>query len=119
MDWRLRLQEMVLAGGALAAAACANNHAETPEFFGEAGCGNANPDGCLLLAYCGGPGPDSSVYIACEQDRAACQSRGGFLEDTSQDGSFVCWYLPEAGPGDAGDAQGESGPSDAGADGSD
>jgi len=101
MSWEQRWREMALAGGALAAAACADN-AGTPmdaesDAISNLFCCNAVSDPCCEIAYCGGPGPDSSAYILCEQDRITCQSHDGFYE-TLDDGGLGCSFLPEAGP---------------------
>jgi hypothetical protein len=52
-------------------------------------CCNANPDPCCPLAYCSGAGPDASIYITCEQNRAQCEAmNGGYTYEP--DGSLGC-----------------------------
>src|SRR5215471_12466464 len=73
MDWKRRLRELIVAGGALGLGAC------TPSTVAQDGggppgipCGNANPDPCI----CGRPEADPDAAIACDQEKA-CQASGG------------------------------------------
>jgi hypothetical protein len=84
----------------------------------EAGCCNANPDPCCPMGYCGGDaGPDSSVYIDCEQGRSECEALDASYGSLG-DGSIGCRVLlgagdagpPDARPGDAGPGDAEAGP---------
>lgn len=100
MNWEERFLNMALAGGAVAAVACADNGVAggsdaSPE-IGPDFCCNANPDVCCSM-LCGGEGPDSSPYVLCEQDRATCLSHDGFYE-TLDDGGLGCSFRPEGGP---------------------
>jgi hypothetical protein len=61
MKWRLRLQELVLAGGSLAAAGCGG--------FMPGGKCNANPDPCCF----------DSKSAACAE-YTACEAIGGQIE---------------------------------------
>jgi hypothetical protein len=100
MNWEQRLREMVLAGGALAAAACSGGGPNagpsdaSPDVF-ESGfpCCNANSDPCCPSKYCGEP-----VSAAC-----ACQLDGGAW---TYEGQGRC-SAGDASPADAG------GPTDA------
>jgi hypothetical protein len=92
MTWERRFREMVLAGGAMAAAACADNAGAPANLLF---CCNASSDPCCQLA-CGSEGPDASAYVLCEQDRTSCQSRDGLLL-TMDDGALDCMLLPETG----------------------
>jgi len=93
MNWERRLREMVLAGGAMAAAGCAAN----PEAPADVSfCCNASNDPCCQLA-CGSEGPEASAYVLCEQNSTMCQSRDGRLQ-TMDDGALGCMLLPETGP---------------------
>jgi hypothetical protein len=101
MSWEQRFRDLVIAGGAMAATACASASPGPTPTSDDAttGCGNANPDPCCYMLS-GGEGPDSSPYVLCEQDRTTCESHDGFL-GTSNDGALGCYFLPEAGPSDA------------------
>jgi hypothetical protein len=125
MNWEHRLREMVLAGGALAVAACGDNGSSVSEagIGSEAGvgsdagalapdsgaigpgafCCNANGDPCCPVLYC-----DAAMSAACSAEMA-CQAEGGTWSFGVQDCSF---------PGDGGpsDAPADGAPSDAPAD---
>ena len=59
-------------------------------------CCNANPDPCCPIAYCGGVGPDGSIYLTCEQNRAQCEAMNGFYR-TQADGSLGCTPMSTTG----------------------
>ncbi len=135
MSWEQRLREMVLAGGALATAACGGStaaQADLPSSAtsnpggdaaapGDGGssddvpvncCMNAAPDPCSDV--CSGNAGDA-VCTSCEQARAACLAMNGFYEIQS-DGSLGCTRFGPpvdagAGPSDA--APTDPGPTDA------
>ena len=83
-SWKQRLRDMVLAGGALATAACGGTTqgggsadvggtadgggGGLPDFF----CGNGNPDPCI----CNRPERSASDKALCDQKKA-CEARGG------------------------------------------
>jgi len=121
MSWERRLQEMLVAGGTLAAAAstfaACSESASTGKSTGDAGttkdgspggssgggsgsssgggsgnqCCNANPDPCCPL-YCDEGG--AVAYDSCEQ----CETDGGvYFADAG-----TCSLPHEAGPSDAG-----------------
>jgi hypothetical protein len=93
MTWEHRWREMIVAGGALAATACADvegNPTDAGMYF--EGCCNANPDGCCGLLYC--ERPDALAYASCEQQQTACQAEGGTY------GFPGCSFM-ESGPSDA------------------
>jgi hypothetical protein len=102
MNWEERLRGMIVAGGALVAAACSPSH--------DAGVCNTCNDPC-----CGTCG-SVSMTPACEQwmvQEMACQDAGGTLS-----GDGVCMVPSEAGSPDrglvdAGPLDAEAGPSDA------
>ena len=73
MSWRRRLQEIALAGGAVALGGCSIR-------VGEPGgppipCGNANPDPCI----CGRPEASPQAKMQCD-DKMACEAAGGVWE---------------------------------------
>jgi hypothetical protein len=114
MNWEQRLREMILAGGALAVAACGDNAASISEAGtgSEAGAGsdagsgtdssdgsafvpgffccNANSDPCCPFLYC-----DAGMTAACSEEMA-CQADGGTWSLNSQSCS-----PGDAGPSDA------------------
>jgi hypothetical protein len=106
MSWEQRLREMVLAGGALAAAGCSDNSgsvsdasvsdAGNPSIF----CCNASPDPCCIYLHCGGP-----ITAICNEEMA-CEAEGGTWNGPG------CSHSREAGPSD-GPSDAEAGPSDA------
>ncbi len=110
-DWERRLREMVLAGGALAAAACADNvgtAADAAHSFGGDACCNASPDPCCQVLSCGEP-----MTAAC-----ACQMEGGTPSYSIADGSFPITSLnPTTSPNLSCSFPGDAGPADAGPDG--
>ncbi len=122
MNWAKRLRDMLLAGGAVAAAACNGSTAspadaspsDAPPNPGpeSGGCCNASPDPCCYLACSGGLGPDAAVTVACEQNRMDCEAMHGFYE-TQVDGSLGCTPLGGPEPGDASPTDAEAGASDA------
>jgi hypothetical protein len=116
LSWEQRLREIVLAGGAIAAAACADNagtSTDAAHTFGGDACCNGSPDPCCQVLGCGEP-----MTAAC-----ACQMDGG-TPNYSVDGSdsvflgtnspaVTCSFPGDAGPNDAA-ADGDGGrPSDA------
>jgi hypothetical protein len=125
MSWELRLREMVLAGGALAAAGCSSSSGAGAAFDAsttEAGdatsgddasdapvgpdfCCNANPDPCCPQLYC-----DAAPTTACSQEMA-CVAEGGTWV---YNGAGACSLSADGGPEDAAASEGGA---DAGADG--
>jgi hypothetical protein len=116
MNWEQRLREMILAGGAVAAAACSggvevgSNDASSDATgggsssvnFGDAtGCCNANGDPCCVYLYCT---PDATPSSDCIKERE-CESDGGVWDYNF---SNTC-KLPDAAPQDAS----QDGPQDA------
>jgi hypothetical protein len=99
MSWERRLREMVLAGGALAATACADNAMNNGVNF----CCNANADPCCRYLNCGGP-----MTTECSQE-IACQESGAWDPISKR-----CSLSQDAGQSDA---VSDAAPSDAGADG--
>jgi hypothetical protein len=87
VSWERRLRDMVLAGGALAAAACSDSSQSQNTPTGPTFCCNANPDPCCPYLHCGEP-----LNAAC-----ACKLDGGVLSSNSGECSFVA----DAGPTDA------------------
>ncbi len=100
MAWRLRLRDLILAGGAFAATsgcsgASLSSGTDAGVFVG-GGCGNANPDPCI----CGRPEASAAAALEC-QGEIACQAVGGSWEafSTAQpDGAIVPPHcvLPDA-----------------------
>ena len=80
-------------------------------------CCNADPDPCCAFGYCGDAGPDSSVYIDCEQGYLGCQALDASYA-WQPDGGLACSVPLDAGdagptdaaPGDAGPGDAEAGP---------
>ncbi len=129
MGWEQRVREMVLAGGALAVTACGGSTSTQADAAAsmttdtgaegddadinlgpELGCCNANSDPCCPMLCGGHIGPDSPVYVDCEQEETKCEAMNGFYEAQSF-GSPVC-VLPRRLP-DSGAAPAEAGPTDA------
>ena len=85
MGWQRRLQEMVLAGGAIALGSCSIPGDGGPQVP----CGNANPDPCI----CGRPDADPQAKLRCDE-KMACEAEGGVW------GPYVAPDGPiDAGPG--------------------
>jgi hypothetical protein len=62
MQWRDRLRDLVLAGGAAAVAACSSSSTGPT---GGVPCCNANPDPCCASTYCGAA---VSTQCLCQRD---------------------------------------------------
>jgi hypothetical protein len=82
VNWRDRLRQMTLAGGAISLAACGGG--SLPSQMGQAGqtgsnfqCGNANPDPCI----CGRPDASQGARAQCDGE-IACQAGGGVWNPT-------------------------------------
>ncbi len=78
MDWRGRLRDLILAGGAFAATSgCSGSPLSSgkdagQDFFVGGGCGNASPDPCICDR------PQASAIAAAEcAGEMACQAEGG------------------------------------------
>jgi hypothetical protein len=100
MTWQQRLREMVLAGGALTAAACSTSSSGSTFDSGVVDarsgpgndaaddvaminfCCNANPDPCCAYLHC-----DASLTMACSQEMA-CETEGGTWDGNSEECSF-------------------------------
>ena len=65
MSWRRRIEAIVLAGGAITAAAGCSSEDPVP-------CGNASPDPCI----CGRPDTDPRARAECDA-KTACEAAGG------------------------------------------
>src|ERR1700733_5897730 len=83
MSWEQRLREMVLAGGALAAAACGPSTASPSDAGSDATsgddfafCCNASSDPCCALSC--GVGADAAAYGACEENLTDCGVNGTY-----------------------------------------
>jgi hypothetical protein len=74
-----------------------------PPMNSSSGCCNANPDPCCALGYCGDAGPDSPVYIDCEQGYSECQALDASYA-SQPDGGFACSVALDAGDAGATDA---------------
>ena len=74
VDWKERLRELVLAGGAFGLSACSGAGAMGGNPGGNPGipCGNGNPDPCI----CGRPESSATLAMQCDQEMA-CQANGG------------------------------------------
>jgi hypothetical protein len=106
MSWRNRLQQMVLAGGALFAG-CKDNVGGTGGFPGVP-CGNASPDPCI----CGRPEESAAAFAECQSEKA-CNADGGiWVGGTYTDLMGVTHYPYCQVDGDAGGAPGDDGGSD-------
>ena len=120
MSWETRLHEMILAGGALAVAACGasaqGSSTFSPDATSERGpsdaapageepdfCCNANPDPCCEYQYCG-----AALTPACASE-LACRADGGTWVEYPPG----CSLGDEAGPGDGGGDAPDDGPADA------
>jgi hypothetical protein len=130
MGWERRWKEILLAGGALSAAACGETTTSTGTQADAAEeddgmtlpfipCCNVNPDPCCPLGCQDANSPD---YLSCEVRRNTCESAGG-----SYNYLMVCTFPADAGlvdgPADAGvetsvvDGASDAGPADAAGDG--
>lgn len=113
MAWEQRLKEMLLAGGALATAACSSASSGTGATgsdagnpgsdastdagssdvtvggFDGSGCCNAAPDPCCEYLYC-----DASISPTCSQEMT-CEAEGGMWSYSG------CSLTQDAGTGDA------------------
>lgn len=81
MSWQRRLQEIALAGGAIALGGCADAPSATVP------CGNANPDPCI----CGRPDKDPVAKMLCDE-KMACEAEGGVWQGSGP-------VIPDAGAG--------------------
>src|SRR5580704_13028085 len=91
MIWRHHLRDLVLAGGALAPAACSATSGGGGPPGGEFCC-NANPDPCCESDYCGG----------AVTDECTCKKKGGDYMNRGPDGGLACILPGEVGfPSDA------------------
>jgi hypothetical protein len=70
MDWRKRLREIALAGGALVSSSSC--------IFGGVPCGNANSDPCI----CDRPKNNLADKVECDF-KMACEGDGGIYEGNS------------------------------------
>jgi hypothetical protein len=86
MSWEARWRDMILAGGAVLAAACSST--SQPGSPGPNFCCNANGDPCCQYLNCGG-----SLTPACSE-KMACEADGG----TWNYGTDGCGVVVEAGP---------------------
>ncbi len=124
MSWEQRLREMILAGGALAVAACGGSSSQE----NDTDCGpiyNTTPDPCIVPC---GQGADAASCVACNEcvgsfdNSSGTCTPGGFIPGASGDAEAgeadavdAAPVDAEARPGDAALTDAEAGPTDASA----
>jgi hypothetical protein len=106
MDWRGRLRDLILAGGAFAAtsgcsgASLSSGKDAGRDFVIGGGCGNAVSDPCIC-----GPLEANAILAAACAGEIACQAEGGTWqagETVAPDGAVVSPHCvpPDAASGD-------------------
>jgi hypothetical protein len=95
MRWRERLRDMILAGGALAAGACADRGTDAADHGGSSYCCNTSTDPCCTCA-----GPDAAQDPVNCSRKTACEAEGGaWIFDVAVNSSR-CSTPGEAAPAD-------------------